>query len=136
MSCPGRYIKIEFDSTDASTAAAVVLYDDQQNVVTLGSDEMLRIDSLNISVAADITVEVFADADGDGAVDDGERLAEVGQGTHLLEFDKEGLACPTGVTPSVHASGAGGIVLIGTARLFKNNSPATRPTWREDTHQS
>lgn len=134
MSCQGRYIKIEFNSSDAQTAAAASLFDDQQNAVTLGAGQQLRIDTLNVSVGADITVEVFADADADGTVDAGERLAEVGQGTHILEFQGEGLMLPNGVGVSVHASGAGDITVVGTARIVENDSPFTRPSWREDTH--
>jgi hypothetical protein len=132
MGCHGSYVKLEFNSADASSAAKVSLYDDQQDSVTLGANELLIIDSLNIRVGAAITVDVFADDDGDDTVDAGERLALVGQGSFVFEFPKEGLSCPTGVVPDVKASGAGAVTLVGTGRIINNRTETLdgEPTWR------
>ena len=130
----GKYVKLELNSSDATTATPVKLYDDQQVEVTLQSYEQLRVLALNLMVIDDITVEVFADKDVDGAVDAGERVAHGGQGTHIVSYEHSsmGLANADGVGLKAKASGQGDFTLVGVGRIIQNKpeNPGGEPSWK------
>lgn len=129
----GKYVKLELNSSNASSATAVNMYDDQFNAVSLQDHEQLRVLTLNLMVLDQISVQVFADENDDDAVDDGERVAVGDQGTHTVSFEHEtmGLACPNGVGLSVLASGAGDFLLVGVGRIINNEpeNPGGKPSW-------
>jgi hypothetical protein len=128
----GRYTKLELHSTDASSATAVKLYDDQHNLVTLQDYEQLRVDVLNIMVIDQITLQVFADADAGDDVDDSERIAHCGQGTHVVDYTNEGIMCPNGIGLKALASGAGEFTIVGVGRIVQNRAEVVggQPGWR------
>ena len=128
----GRTLKIQFSSADASTAAAMSLYDDNDAAVTLASNERILIDTLASNVAAAVTlVTVFNDDDADAAIDAGERIAAFGANSGFFQGGEEGYACPIGVTPKVKASGAGQVDITGSVRVVVGKSAGQRPSWRE-----
>lgn len=120
-----RYGRVhgEFNSADATTAAAVTFY-------TLGTvaaraiadTERIALLSAIISAAAATRVRVFADADDDGAVDAGEALIDVyvaAGGAVALNFDENTM--PEGMTDAplkVIAAdiGAVSVILEGIVR--------------------
>ena len=128
----GRTIKIQFSSADASTAAAMSLYDDNDAAVTLASNERILIDTLIGNVAAAVTsATVFSDDDADAAIDAGERIAVFGPNSGFFQGGAEGYALPIGVTPKVKASGAGQVDITGSVRIVIGKSSGQRPSWRE-----
>jgi hypothetical protein len=128
----GRTVKIQFSSADASTAAAISLFDDNDATVTLAANERLIIDSLTASLASAVTtVTVFSDDDADAAVDAGERIVVFSPGNGFFGSGEEGYAVPIGKTVKVKASGAGQVDITGTARIIKGKSEGQRPSWRE-----
>jgi len=132
MSClPGDSISIQFSSADATTAAAVVLYDANGGVRTLAANERLLIDTLTGTLAAAVTLaEVFTD-DGDGNVEAGERIASFGANSGCFDGGAEGYPAEVGQTPKVKAAGAGQVTVTGTGRIVKSGSNGQRGTWKE-----
>lgn len=128
----GRTIRIQFSSADASTAAAVSLYDDNDAAVTLAANERLLIDTIDANVAAAVTlVTLFSDGNADGTVNVGERIAAFGANSGFFQGGEEGYCLPIGKTPRVRASGAGQVDLTGSARIVIGQSSGQRPSWRE-----
>lgn len=128
----GRTVKIQFTSSDASTAAAISIFDDNDASVTLAANERLLIDVLNASLAAAVTTaDVFSDDDADAAIDAGERITQFSPGNGFFGGGEEGYAVPIGKTVKVKASGAGAITITGSARIIVGGGSATRPSWKE-----
>lgn len=128
---PGETVNFEFSSADASTAAAITLYDAAGTTRTLASNERLLIDSGQAYLAGSITGDFITDADADGAVDAKERIAKLGVGATNFMFGEEGYACAKGVTPKVKTSGAGQTDLTGTGRIVKTGSNGQRASWKQ-----
>lgn len=71
----GFYVSGYLASDDISTAAAIPLFDGNGVSYTLSPGERLIIASVSINNGATASVvKIFADADGDGALDAGEEL--------------------------------------------------------------
>lgn len=131
----GRTIKIQFSSADASTAAPVSLFDDNDVAVTLGANERLIIDTIAANIAAAVTlVTLFNDDNADAAVGSGERIAPFGANSGFFQGGEEGYVCPIGRTPKVKASGAGQVDLDGSGRIVIGTGGTVRPSWKEATH--
>jgi hypothetical protein len=71
----GKWVRGYLASSDISTAAAVSLFDADGNAVTQTVGTRLIITSLEIRNGATASIiTLFADTDGDGALDSGEEL--------------------------------------------------------------
>lgn len=104
----GDKVHGEFTSADASTAAAIVLYDAQGVVRTLAATERLVVMSYHIVSGAALTLSLFSDADADGVVDAGEVVARgVFAANGGLSENSIVHPCPRGKGLKVKASGAG-----------------------------
>lgn len=117
----GEPVHAELQSADASTAAAVVLYNAQGAVRTLQATERLLVWSVMIASAAAVTVDVFGGTGATAAA--GERIATgymavtSNQGTQHSGLP---FACRLGVTPKVKASGAGAVTVILVGEIVKS----------------
>lgn len=105
----GRPVHFELDFTATTTAAAVVIYgvpsasESAAPVISLASNERLIITDVILSVEAGALVELFADHDGDGNVDDGERIVggffgDTGGAVQLISARRY---CKPGQTPKI-----------------------------------
>lgn len=119
----GELVRIVFSSADASTAAAVSLYNLDGVAVTLSGNDRLTLKNLVISVTGAIGVDVFDDADAGADVDAAERLVYVlgttGNPTFPISFTGEGQPCGRARLPKVKASGSGAIVITGNGYVTK-----------------
>lgn len=132
MSTVGDYVSIQFSSADASTTAAVTLYDSNGLPVTLGANERLLIDSLVGSVNSTAGVTTLADdIDSDGTVDPGEIITQFEDGVVNIQGGREGRACAIGKTPKVKAASAGQVSFNGAGRIVKGKTEGLRPSWKE-----
>jgi hypothetical protein len=133
MSEQGETVNLQFSSSDASTAAAVGIFDSNGGVRTLASHERLLIDTLqgNISGTGVTKLDLFGSAD--GTVDAGERVACFGSGAaaNMFEAGCEGYALPVGVGLKAKANAAGQVDVTGSARIIKGQSEGQHPSWRE-----
>ena len=120
MSYVGSEIEFELSSADAQAGPVIVMREAGSRATrALAANERVIIHSVNCVVGAAITATLAANTDGDGDVDDGDRMAVFGQGSHTFEFGGIGMAGALGVTPIVDASGAGQITLTGTGVIVK-----------------
>lgn len=128
----GETVNFQFSSADASTAAAVGIFNADGGVRTLGANERLIVDTLQGSLAAAVlTLNIFADANAGGTVGSGERVAVFGPGNNFFEANEEGYGLPVGIGLSAKASGAGQVDVTGSGRIVKGKSEGQRPSWRE-----
>ena len=126
MSYRGDPVEFEFSSTDASTAAALVLRESGLRASrTLASDERFVLEQVSgyilqaASAEADITAVMTADTDEDGDLDAGDLMVVIGGGAMHAEFGPSGMAGALGIIPKVFASAAGLIRLTGTGYIMK-----------------
>ena len=130
MSCPGESVGLEFQSADATTAAAITLKDANNVTRTLLSSERLLIDTVSMTLAAAVLqAELINDTDADGNVDAGERIASFGPNCGNFVAGEEGVSCNAGTTPKVKAAQAGIVILNGSGRIVNALGRTTRPTW-------
>lgn len=135
----GDTIAIHFSSSDASTAASIVILDAFGAVRTLAANEILLIDSITANIAAssdastDITATLFQDWNADGNVDSNETLIVFSASAPIFIADGEGLAVREGFTPKVKGSAGGQIDLHGTGRIIFGGAVGGqyRPSWKE-----
>lgn len=125
MSGRGDPVEFEFNSADASTAAALVLRQSgDRSSRTLASGERFVMEQLVAHiVAADassahITAVITADTDGDGDLDAGDLMAVIGGGSVHASFPN-GMAGALGVIPKVLASASGQIYIAGTGYIMQ-----------------
>lgn len=115
----GEPIEFEFVSSDASTAAPIVLRTaGSRTSRTLESTERVIVTNINAVIGA-ITVNLIADSDADGDVDDGDRMAVLGEGAHSPDFGCAGICGAMGILPKVIASGAGAISITGVGVIVR-----------------
>ncbi len=119
----GQIVKLQFESTDAQTAAAVTIYDTEESVVTLSGNQRLVIESLAISAIASCQrLDFFTDSNSDGAVDAAEKLIALdlgALGTFDFSFKTDcGLYCAKALNPKVKCGGAGEITLSGVGYIL------------------
>lgn len=127
----GEAVSIEFESADASTAALVTLKDANLVTRTLQLYERLIVDTLEANVASAAgTVDVFADIDGDGAVDPNELIATFNAGSvTIFSGGPSGFSIPLALTPKVLAAAGGAIEISGTGRIVAQTQ-GQRPSWQ------
>lgn len=126
----GDYVGIEFNSADASTAAAITLKDADQVTRTLQPYERLLIDEVTAVLAAGVTGDLFDDKNANGNVDAGERIMALGALNSRFDGGHEGYSVSLGSTPKVKTSGAGVVNLTGTGRIIIGQSQGIRPKWQ------
>jgi hypothetical protein len=106
----------------AATGQVVVLYTQNQSVRTLASDEFLVITDIALSCSAQAVVTVFADKDGDNAVDAGERILAVAfgatQSPMSVSFHGTPFYCPVGTLVNVITT-TGTVYLNFTGYILK-----------------
>ncbi len=118
----GEPIQFELSSSDLTTAAALVLRDAGGAARTLSSVERVLLQTVNIAVASGVgTVDIFDDADGDGTVDAGERLLNVGEGFANVPFlgTDHGQSSGKGRVPKVKAASAGAVTVTGIGAIVR-----------------
>lgn len=120
----GSQFRIVFSSADATTAAAISLYDCNGTLRPLLTGERLIIDSIVVAhVTAATTITLFDDADNDGIVDAGEQIAVVvHSATNTSQIltpvaTTEGMSCGLNRLPKIKASGAGQVDVTGIGHL-------------------
>lgn len=129
----GELVRVVFSSDDATTGAPLGLYTEDGGARALAPHERLILRSLVIYGEPEAvgTVTVFNDADDDNAVDAGEEMAVVGEGTHDLHFGPEGMAGVVGILPHVIADGAGDVAITGVGYVVNGpDSGLVRPAWK------
>jgi|GEM_PF-3446646 len=127
----GRFVRIEFYSADAQAAAAVKLYDEDGNEVTLAANERLLIDTLNLfGVAAVTSAILFDDRAANGTPAAGEYIAVFGNGSNHFEGGPEGFACMKGAAPKVKAAAAGIVSVSGSGHIIQNGDSSAAQTWK------
>lgn len=130
-SMQGENVRISFASADASgTSAAVVLYDSNGAVRALQPYERLVIDSLVAELAAGVTADLLNVAAGAISTTQATQLACFGPLNNDYDGTKEDLDVPIGVTPSVIASGAGEVKIVGNARIIRAKTQVGRQSWQ------
>lgn len=104
----GELVHGEFTSADASTAAAVALYDAQGVARVLAATERLIVESYHMVSAVALTVTLFNDNDADSVVDAGEVIGRGSFGANggLAESSIQH-KCKRGIGLKIKASGAG-----------------------------
>lgn len=127
----GEQVNITFSSTDATTAAAVVLKDSANNTRTLAANEILLLDSLGgvAELTGTNVARVFNDVNSDGSVAAGELIGGFGPGTFALGFPADGYSCKMGITPLIKATQAAAIDAAGVGRIIKGSGGSTRPSY-------
>lgn len=121
ISMRGDPVKLEFSSADATTAAAMTMYDNGGAARTIKPTERLVIVHVSASLAAAVlSAIIFDDVDGGGTVGSGERLAVLGIGPNSLEysFGDGGPACGQGRVPKIKAAVAGQIDVVAIGYLM------------------
>jgi len=118
----GEQVHGELVSADASTAAAIVLYKaGTRTVRTLGSTEHLVITDVMMNSTAATDVALFDDADADGTIDAGERIAHgdfSAKGGLVTAFSTPRY-CSKGITPKVKAGAAGAVKVLILGYILK-----------------
>lgn len=115
----GDPVKFEFSSADATTAAAVTLYDANGVARPLATGERFVLTDLTGNAAgAAGTVKLLSDNDADAAVDAGETMA-VFAGAVGLNFGTEVYA-KKNITPKVKAAAAGQVDLVGVGVVIRS----------------
>lgn len=116
----GEPVEFELNSTDASTAAALVLRSAGGGARTLATDERLIIESLNSHITT-ATAFIFRDDDSGGTLGAHELMVPLGTGVTNVAFTgkEEGISGAKGLMPKVKASGAGQIYIAGVGRVVK-----------------
>lgn len=132
----GETVNLQFSSADATTAAAVGIFDADGNTRTLASNERLIVDQLqaNISGSNVTKLDLFGDNDAGADVDSGERVAVFGASagqSNRFEAGCEGYALPVGVGLSAKANAAGQVDVTGSARIIRGTTEGKRPSYRE-----
>lgn len=116
----GEQVSFELSSADASTAAAVVVYDLEGRARTVGAKERLVIDSVQVASAVAVVGDFYG---GSGAsAGAGERIVSFATTTSngMLSADFETPRyVKTGITPKVKAAAAGQFTLTGTGFILK-----------------
>ncbi len=108
-------------SANATTAAAVDLTDGDGNAVALAPNHRVVITDIVIVVGADMRVDLFSDANGDGSVAAGERLVGGAFGKNgglAMSFINTPRYCRRGLIPKVKTDAAGQVDVNFTARLY------------------
>lgn len=118
------FVRIEFSSSDAQTAAAIKLYNPDNVEVTLSGTQRLLINNLVVCVNGAITVELFDDANAGGTVNNGERLLTlVGIASQtivvVVNYAGEGQFCGKARMPKVIASSSGQVTITGSGIVLR-----------------
>ena len=116
----GEPVKLELNSSDVSTAAAMTCYNINGTARTIGATERLLIWSLTIASAAAVTVDVITSGTAAAA---GTRIATgymAVNSSQGFQHSGEPLAIPVGATPKVKASGAGAVTVIAIGEIIKS----------------
>ncbi len=113
-------VRIELISADATTAAAIVLYDSAGAVVTLGSTQHIFISQITLNTDTGMLLELFDDIATAGTVNTGERLeggyyAPNGGIATTFPTAKQ---CKRGSTPKLKASAAGNVRCLGSGYIM------------------
>jgi hypothetical protein len=115
----GEECKFEFSSADATTAAAIVIYDLNGTVRVLGSNErFLPVNILGVAATAAGLIKIFNDVDANGAVGAGELIAVFSGQINYPATDE--LWGRLGNTPKVKAAAAGQIDITGTGKIIRS----------------
>lgn len=137
MQTRGVPVRLELYTTDATTALSIGIYGDNSEAITLKPNERLLIWEIHyasfFSSAAAIAT-VFADQDGDGNIDVGERIVEFPldsptRGRH--QSGPDGIPAVEGAAPKLKATAAGGISITGLAGIIKSKTEGVRPSFKE-----
>lgn len=123
MDLRGEVIHGEFSSADARVAAAVSLYDGDGRARALAATERLVVTDVVMVAAAKMALTIFSDNDGDGAVDNGERIlaGSVGDnGGVAMSFVTTPRYCKRGIVPKVKSDTAGQVDVVLTGFILTN----------------
>lgn len=116
----GEQVRIEFSSLDATTAAALSLFDSEGVARPLAANERLIIHNLVVSPNNTATFYIFDDKNGNGTVDAGERLfSKSSASTSVVPvlYGNEGLPCGKGRVPKVIAATAIQVEVTGIGSI-------------------
>jgi hypothetical protein len=139
MGCYGEPYRLEFSSSDATTAAETKLYDSEGNERVLQDWEYIRLVSVNVQMDNAVDeVDLFDDVNDNDSVNDGERLVKVGTNTsgnrsanHDIQFDGYGKYLSTGRNPKVLAASSGTVTVTGVAYVHVAGDYGKRPPWKQ-----
>lgn len=116
----GEPVKVEFDG-NATTAAAVSIYNINNTARALGATERLLLWSVAMATLSATTIDLYS---GDGAsAAAGQRLAKAylpANSSQTVQHSGEPIACPIGVTPKVKSSTAVTVSLIAIGEIIKS----------------
>jgi hypothetical protein len=116
----GERVHFELSSADVTTAAVIVVYDNDGATRAIGTTERLVITDLSVACAAAMTLDVFTGVGAAAAA--GERLftviATAQDGKQTFDLGVPAY-CRRGVTPKVKASAAGQVTVIGTGVVLR-----------------
>jgi hypothetical protein len=139
----GENVFLSYTGVLSSTGAVMTVLDANMQPRPLKSYERLILDFLNGNGAAtDGSVRriiVFADANGDGAVQPNETITVIdgeafGNATSLIDpGTTEGVSLPVGLAPSLTLVGAafgGSTTVTGTGRVVEGKTQGVRPNWQ------
>lgn len=126
-SIPGETVSFELSLT-STTATAIKVYraaaassGNPVEITSIPASQRLLITDFAIVCAAAALVEFFCDNDGDGAVDDGERIAggPVAANAIFGARKRAVYACNRGTIPKLKSSTADQVYLTGTGKLVR-----------------
>jgi hypothetical protein len=118
----GEVIHGEISTADCTTAQPATLYTPSGTPRALAATETLVITDIIAVVEKQSRVDVFTDADGDGAVDVGERIVggKVGAGAVLaMSFIANAFYCPRGKGVKVKSDLAGQVDVTFTGFVLR-----------------
>lgn len=123
-------MRLDFTSSDATTAAAVTIYNSNGEVRPLASWERLTIRTLRGYAASGAgKVTVFSDDDGGSDADAGERALTYEQ-TGIMDFGPEGWPIKPGKKLFVIAASSGAVAVSGTGDIEEGKTQGTVPNWQ------
>lgn len=130
MHRPGEPFKGILSDTDVSTATAVPIFLDGSNdVYTLGEDEYLEVDNIELVYVTGGDVHLFVGADGTPGAGETIARGDVGANGGIVDQDMNHVGL-TAHTLWVQAAAAGQVDVKVHGRI-RRRSIGRRPEWRE-----
>lgn len=113
-------VRIEKLSADATTAVAIVIYDELGVLVTLGSTQRLFINQLTLNTDTAMLLQLADDIDADGVIDAGEMIdgGYFAANGGIATTYPTAKGCKTGSTPKIKASVAGNVRCTGAGYIL------------------
>lgn len=134
----GESVGLQLSSADATTAAAVGVFNANGGVRALGANERLLVDTLSGTASgSNVTkLDLFADADAGGSVGAGERVTVFGfaGGANYFDGGAEGYSLPVGIGLKAKANAAGQVDVTGSGRIVSGTGGTARPAWKAAEH--